>query len=72
MISLAKRIAMVIDTFARPQGGVAQMASQGVVLVLAASMALCTARLSLRDAGREEALLRSAHALSDDSQGIPS
>jgi hypothetical protein len=72
MRNLAKRIAFSIDALARPQGGVARIAYQSVVLVLAASMALCTSRLSLRDAAREEALLGGAPTLENDGRRSPS
>ena len=55
MTSFSKRIAVVIDTLARPQGGVSRIAVQSVVVVLATSMALCTGHLSIRDPGGRDA-----------------
>jgi hypothetical protein len=72
MTTHAKRIAVVIDTLARPQGGVARITVQGVVVVLATSIALCTGRLSLRNAGREEALLPAAQTVEVAGQRVPS
>lgn len=72
MIGHAKRIAVLIDSLARPQGGVARIIVRGVVAVLATSMALCTGRMSLRDPGGEEALLPTAQTLEAPGQRIPS
>jgi hypothetical protein len=72
MTSHAKRIAVVIETLARPQGGVARITVQSVVVVLATSMALCTGRLSLPDPGNEEALQPDAQTLEVAGKRVPS
>ena len=68
MSHLTKRIAFAVDALARQQGGAAQIASRGVVLVLAASMALCAGRLALSDPSQDTARFGSAPALADDTQ----
>jgi hypothetical protein len=70
--SLAKRLAFLIHRLARPQGGVARVATQSAVLALATSMALCTGRPSLRDPRPEEARLPDAQALEDYGEKTPS
>jgi hypothetical protein len=58
---VAQRIAFAAKALARREGPVMHMTTQGIVLVLATSMALSSGGLSVARPGYEEALLGQRH-----------
>jgi hypothetical protein len=67
MRSLAKRVAFAADAPARRPRVAALLVHPGVLLLLAASMALGAGWLTAADAGLEQALLACAPGDNDDS-----